>query len=176
MNMTQTLEMERIIYDFSDDTNDRHEDKLFLAKERKEDVSTWTPIAKGWDYQLWYGIGERGGLAEAEELSVVKDGKEQTVSIEEYIKLCRESLANTLPAEDIFKRFNVHVFGLRKKEMESAYIIKSIEQEYKLEKVNEDAEHIYYEKSITTAEYLLKIPLHWESKEHNIRTVFTEKA
>ncbi|PLS19469.1 hypothetical protein CVD28_03370 [Bacillus sp. M6-12] len=172
--MNPVIELERLVYFFKN-KEDRDENKLFLVQEKKEGKVCWIPLTKGWDYQLWYHIGERGGLAEAEELFLHENGEAKKVTIEEYVKSCRETLNKAIPAETIFNRFDIQVTASRKKDLKRDYIIQTIEKEYGLEKVKEDEERIYYEKTITTSEELEKITINWIDKEHEVYMSITEK-
>ena len=91
--MKAVYELDRVIYDFDEETN-RSEDKLLLVKEEVNNGIQWKPLVKGWEYSLWYDIGERGGLAEAEELLIQVDGNIQAIKIEDYVALYKKLLKN----------------------------------------------------------------------------------
>lgn len=172
--MNQVVELNKLVYFFKDKEN-RHENKLLLVQEKENNQVSWRPLSKGWEYQLWYQFGERGGLAEANEILLHDNGEDKAVTIEEYVKSCRDTLDKAISADTIFERFTVKAIASRKKEIKNKYVVETLEKDYELKKIEEDEERIYYEKQIETVEQLEKIAVHWVEKEHEVQMVFTEK-
>lgn len=64
----------------------------------------WEMLARGWQYNHWYSIGERGGLAEAGEIKL--DGRFKT-TIEQYIEVYRQLFDNIEDLQYLFNNFDV---------------------------------------------------------------------
>ena len=67
-------------------------------------LAKWKFQRFGWEYQLWYDIGERGGLIEAKELTFTPGGND---TFEKYIAYYRLLITNSLSIEELFKEFSV---------------------------------------------------------------------
>ncbi|MBP1931762.1 hypothetical protein [Ammoniphilus resinae] len=108
------IEHNRRIYAF-DKNQYGSQDLLLLVQQGVEGHPdpNWTPLSLGWEYQLWSIIGERGGLAEAQELQLLNG----ELTIEEYVQLYREELKNIHPIQEIFDAFELLIrFSLNEKE------------------------------------------------------------
>lgn len=173
--MNHSVELERIVFGFGEDLKDRQEDKLLLIKENTGDEVRWRPLAKGWEYNLWYCIGERGGLAEAEEISIVEDGKEKNITIEEYVALYQNALENVIPVRKAMEQFSIQLHASRTKECSDKYAIKVLEEKYKMTRTHEDNERYYYKKDIDSIEDLANVGIDYDGKEHSLRLLFEEK-
>lgn len=171
--MEKILELDRIIYKFGED----REDKLLMIQELINGVAVWKPISKCWEYSLWYGIGERGGLAEAGELLILEDNKEKKIKIEDYISIYRKEIdTNQLPIEEIFKKFKIKAIAWKSKSLDDydqKYMSKQFRDDYELTQVKEDDFKIYYEGVVTSEEVLSKIPLEYiKENRWEIKLIF----
>jgi len=115
--MSYTIEYNRKVY--IDKENDSFEpDYLLLIKQGDSNVydpktglrdRSWDLVAYGWEYQLWYVIGERGGATEGGGLQrgVGWHGTEYW-KIEDYIALYRKAIKNAKPIEKVLDDFEIH--------------------------------------------------------------------
>ena len=171
--MKPTIELEQVCY-YSMNKENRDEDKLLLVKEQSDEGVKWIPLAKGWEYQLWHSIGERGGMAEAEEILLLQEGKVQNCTIEEYVRRFRRTLENSVSAANIFERFTIKVNAWRDIEGCDEFYIKKLEKDYKLPVFKEENSRIFYEKDITSLEELKELPIRWEDKKYGLQMEFIE--
>ena len=174
--MNQVIELERMVFSFAEDMEDRHEDKLMIVKEQEGDNVQWRPLAKGWEYNLWYSIGERGGLAEAEEIVVLEEGEVKAVKIEDYISIYQQALKNTMPISKALELFTITLNASRKKECSDNYVVSMLEEKYQMTKTHEDSEQYYYTKSIESVDDLANVGIDYSGKEHELKLVFESKV
>jgi hypothetical protein len=156
------------------------DDLILLVKEQIGDKIQWVALAKGWEYSLWYRIGERGGMAEAGELSLIDYPGDKSNTIEKYIAMYRTKIANSLPVEQIFERFEVNVVAWHLKKMVDHYYKEQIPKDfevYGLSLVQEDADKRYFHKAISNPSDFNKIPINRSDLEegYSLEMVFTEK-
>lgn len=172
--MKSVIELNQICYYFKEKEYP-NEDKLLFIKEQSDGETRWI-IKKGWEYSLWYTIGERAGMAEAEEILMWDNGEARYISIEEYVRFYRQVIQNAISAYHLFDQFSVKLKGWRDKENCADYMIKKIEKDYRLPPIKEEDGRIYYEKDITTIEDLMMLPFESGYKqEFQIYMEFTEK-
>lgn len=164
------LELERRIFSYIN-----NQDKYFIliVKELVNGEEKWRVLSKGAEYNHWYVIGERGGLAEAEELFVLKDGKAMPLRIEDYVALYRSEIINAVPIEEAFNSFVIQVSAMRKIDCDD-YIVKEIEETYAIDEVRKGVEHVYYSKEIKSIDELIKINM-YDYNNYNINLEFIEK-
>lgn len=174
--MTQIVELERIIYGLGKGEYSSEESLILLVKEQEGDAVRWKPVAKGWEYNLWHSIGERGGLAEAEELLVVQGGQAETMKIEDYVALYQKELNQAVPSDKALERFNIELKASLKKSCDDKYVKKIIHQDYNMELTHEDGEFFYYKKTIETVGDFFNVGIDYDGKEHTLRLMFTERA
>ena len=105
----------------------------------------------------------------------MENGETISLTIEEYVKRTRESLTNTLSVKHIFEDFVIKVTGWRKKDINSNYVIRELEERLRLTIVKEDEEKIYYEDTITRVEDLEKMPFSCDENTHSLVAAFIEK-
>ncbi|MED4404096.1 hypothetical protein [Metabacillus fastidiosus] len=140
------IEKNRKVYQLSDNANEKN---LLLLIET---FSGWETVAKGWAYNHWGKIGERGGLAEAGELRF--EGKLKT-SIETYIETYRMLFKTISSIRELFEDFQVKASIYMKEDL-SMYRINH------LQKLIEDnsfqsISNNFYEKILTVNDsHLLK--------------------
>ncbi|WCK57522.1 hypothetical protein PP175_26010 (plasmid) [Aneurinibacillus sp. Ricciae_BoGa-3] len=146
-----------------------------MVKEKEANNTIgWKAVRKGWEYNIWQEVGNRGGLCEAQEILLLENEGEKKAPIEAYVQLYRELMEKQVPIANVFDRFAIKVKASRKKEGVKDYILERFD-EYEMEQVGEDEETIYFEKDITTAEQLEKITIGWKEDTFSFEMFFTEK-
>lgn len=173
--MKQSIEMERIIYALGKQEHSTEENLFLLVKEQEGEVIQWKPIAKGWEYSLWHSIGERGGLAEAEELLVMQEDKVATMKIEDYVALYQKELTRPTPAEQALERFSIELRATMKKSCENKYAKKAIHEDYNMELTDEDEGSYYYKKTVETVADFSNVAFDYDGVEHSFSLLFLEK-
>ena len=79
----------------------------------------WNFVDWGWEYSLWYHIGERGGACEGGSLQRANGWKDtKWIKIEDYIALYRKAIRLARPLDEVFDsfdiRYEVEVCGTKK--------------------------------------------------------------
>lgn len=164
------LELERRIFSY---INNQDKHFILIVKELVNGEEKWRVLSKGAEYSHWYEIGERGGLAEAEELLVLKDGKAMSIKIEDYVALYRSEIKNAVPIEEAFNSFVIHVSAMRKIDCDD-YIVKKIEETYAMDEVTKGVEHVYYFKEIKSIDELIKVNMD-DYNDYTIKLEIVEK-
>lgn len=181
--MAKIVELESIIYQFPNEENYSEKDNLLLINESIDGKEKWREASRGWEYQNWYVICKRGGMAEAQEIVLLYNNKEKTLTIEEYVERYRKLIAERKPIEELFDRFTVKAKAWRNKEIlnseyYSKYIPKKyekLEKEYQMVKVDETEEALYYEMDILNIAALMEVNEESGFKEFGISLYFEEK-
>lgn len=177
--MGRILELESIVYELPKHESYSENDKMLLIKDTVGNEPKWYLASRGWEYSLWYTICKRGGLAEAQELTVLINNKETVMSIEEYVKRYRKLIAAAKPSNEIFDKFNVAAKAWHNKSIQHDYYKEKIPNKYmkehKMDIVKETENAIYYEKLITSEEELYNIYQDEVHDEFELVLEFTEK-
>lgn len=114
--MSYEIEYNREVY-FVDGKDGWEKDYFLLIKQGSNNCyeadsgmreRSWDLRANGWEYQLWYEIGSRGGGVEGGGLQRAVGWTEtKRWTIEEYIALYRKAIKNAKPLTEMFKKFEI---------------------------------------------------------------------
>ena len=98
------VELNRNVYSFEigNDCSDK-----FLVIEEELNGKLQLQVLKSWEYSMWPYIGERGAMCEVGELFIKGENGNIKLSIEEYIKIYRDTFKNENSIEKIFEDYNI---------------------------------------------------------------------
>lgn len=149
----------------------------FLVIEEEIDQKNQLQVFKGWNYNIWPSIGERGAMCEVGELLIRTSDDDIKFSIEEYVKIYRDAFKNEKPIEKIFEDYNIKAIARRSTiyDTENNYYIKKYITEGKMHETTKRDVLIFYEKTISTIEELKLFPLKIDEKGFCFNLEFSKK-
>lgn len=171
--MMDRIEINREVYSF--ELENRHVNKFLIIEEELDGI-TQLKVLKGWEYTMWSHIGKRGGMCEVEELLIREDNHDISVSIEDYIKIYRNTFKNEILIEKIFENYDIKAVAKRSKifdEDNEFYIKKYIDGH--MDKITERDVLVFYEKKVEKIEELELFPVEINEKGLEFRLEFKKK-